>query len=56
MPDLARDLGALGYARAHTGPARALIFAPGKVPNGAGAALKEAGLRDVLHFRTGGAA
>ena len=56
MPDLARDLRALGYARAHTGPARALIFAPGKVPGGAGVALQEAGLRDVLHFRTGGAA
>ncbi|GAW34613.1 hypothetical protein RA2_01664 [Roseovarius sp. A-2] len=56
MPDLARDLGALGYARAHTGPARALIFAPGKVADGAGAALHEAGLRDVAHFRTGGPA
>jgi uncharacterized protein involved in propanediol utilization len=56
MSDLARELGALGYARAHTGPARALIFAPGKVPGGAGAALQEAGLRDVLRFRTGGAA
>jgi len=56
MDTLARDLGALGFARAHTGTARALIFAPGKVPGGAGAALREAGLAGVLRFETGGMA
>ena len=54
MADLARELGALGIARAHTGSARALIFAPGRVPDGAEAALSEAGLDRVLRFRTGG--
>ena len=52
---LARDLGALGHARAHTGTARALIFAPGKVPDGAAQALHDAGLTGVLTFATGGA-
>lgn len=55
MEALARDLGALGYTRAHTGTARALIFAPGKEPDGAEVALKEAGLTGVLAFATGGA-
>jgi uncharacterized protein involved in propanediol utilization len=54
MADLARDLGALGAARAHTGSARALIFAPGKAPDTAEATLREAGLTRVLRFRTGG--
>jgi uncharacterized protein involved in propanediol utilization len=54
MVDLARALGALGVARAHTGSARALIFAPGKAPDTAEATLREAGLSDVLRFRTGG--
>ena len=53
MEALARDLGALGYTRAHTGTARALIFAPGKVPDGAPAALRKAGLTGVLSFETG---
>ncbi|MDZ7710243.1 MAG: hypothetical protein U5K36_09385 [Roseovarius sp.] len=53
MEALARDLGALGYTRAHTGTARALIFAPGKAPDGAAAALGEAGLTGVLSFATG---
>jgi uncharacterized protein involved in propanediol utilization len=52
---LARDLDALGHARAHTGTARALIFAPGKGPDGAVAALREAGLSGVFCFETGGA-
>lgn len=56
VADLARDLGALGHVRAHTGTARALIFAPGRVPAGAEAALAEAGLTGVLHFATGFAA
>lgn len=53
--DLARELGALGMVRAHTGSARGLLFAPGKVSGHVGAALVEAGLKDVLHFQTGGA-
>ncbi|SNS95215.1 propanediol utilization protein [Antarctobacter heliothermus] len=55
MPALATRLGALGHARAHTGPARALIFAPGTVPDGAARVLTAAGLKDVLRFATGGA-
>jgi uncharacterized protein involved in propanediol utilization len=54
MADLARDLGALGMARAHTGSARALIFAPGKANDTVEATLREAGLTHVLRFRTGG--
>ena len=53
LPELARDLGALGHARAHTGPARALLFPPGAAPAGAVAALRAAGLTGVLHFETG---
>lgn len=55
-PDLARRLGALGYARAHTGPARALIFSPGQAPSMAEPTLTEAGYAHVLRFRTGGRA
>jgi hypothetical protein len=55
-PALARRLGALGHARAHTGPARALIFAPGKAPTEAETTLAEAGFAHVLRFRTGGRA
>lgn len=53
VPALAERLGALGHVRAHTGPARGLIFAPGAVPEGAEAALANAGLRNVLRFQTG---
>lgn len=52
-PDLARDLGALGWMRAHTGAARGLIFAPGTVPAGASAALLAAGLRGLRRFKGG---
>ena len=52
---LARRLGALGWMIAHTGSARGLIFAPGGVPAGAGAALAEAGFQGVLHFSGGDA-
>ncbi len=52
-PTLARRLGALGWARAHTGPARALIFPPGSVPHGAARVLEEAGFAGVFRFRTG---
>lgn len=52
--DLARDLGALGWQRAHTGAARGLIFAPGTVPPHAAAMLRETGMRGVLRFGGGG--
>lgn len=51
---LARDLGALGWAMAHTGAARALIFAPGQVPPHARAAVQAAGLRGLVQWRGGG--
>lgn len=54
--DLARDLGALGHVRAHTGSARGLIFAPGPLPDHAGAMLAEAGFTGVQAFRSGGQA
>ncbi|SEM91521.1 threonine kinase [Loktanella fryxellensis] len=53
---LAVRLGALGWARAHTGPARALIYAPEQVPEGVEAALRETGYTHVLRFATGGRA
>jgi hypothetical protein len=56
MAELARDLGALGHTRAYTGAARALVFAPGTVPEGIEVALSEAGLTGVLRFVTGGGA
>ncbi|MCT4556278.1 MAG: propanediol utilization protein [Pelagimonas sp.] len=55
MADLARDLGALGHVRAHTGSARGLIFASGSVPAGAASVLQQAGLRQVVQFERGGA-
>jgi hypothetical protein len=51
---LATRLGALGWARSHTGPARALVFSPDDVPTGAEAALTQAGFTDVFSFKTGG--
>lgn len=56
VEQVAHDLGALGFARAHTGSARAVIFAPGAVPRQAGAVASEAGLTGVIRFRTGGRA
>lgn len=53
---LARDLGALGWATSHSGAARALIFAPGTLPQGAQALMREAGLRSVQPLFTGGKA
>lgn len=53
---LARDLGALGFARAHTGSARAMIFAPGQVPDRAEDAMRRAGYAHVMRFQTGGRA
>ena len=52
--DIATDLGALGYVRAHTGSARGLIYPPGQVPEHATEALKAAGYDAVLQFRTEG--
>jgi uncharacterized protein involved in propanediol utilization len=51
---LAAALGAAGWAIAHTGSARALIFAPGGVPEGAEARLAAAGFRHILRFEAGG--
>ena len=51
---LADEVSALGHARAHTGSARALLFAPGMVPDGVEAAMRAAGYDDVFRFRTGG--
>ncbi len=53
MPTLSDHLGALGHARAHTGSARALIFAPGAVPEEAEAACAAAGLTGLFRFSTG---
>ncbi|ARC87817.1 hypothetical protein [Rhodovulum sp. MB263] len=52
--DLGRRLGALGVVAAHTGTAQGLLFAPGTAPSGSEAALRAAGLGQVLRFRTGG--
>ena len=53
---LADELGALGVARAHTGSARAMIFAPGTVPAEAATRMREGGYGGVFQFRTGGGA
>ncbi len=50
---LARELGALGWARSHSGPARVLIFSPGALPTSAAAALRSAGLRGIQILATG---
>jgi uncharacterized protein involved in propanediol utilization len=51
---LARDLGALGWAASHSGAARALIFAPGTLPLRGAALMREAGLRNLRALATGG--
>lgn len=51
---LAKDLGALGYVRAHTGSARGFVFAPGTLPKGAKSMIAEAGFSNVIRFETGG--
>ena len=53
---LAQDLGALGHVIAHTGSARGLIYAPGRVPPAARAALERAGFTGTLQFSAGGSA
>lgn len=52
--DLEAATGALGHAIAHTGSARALLFAPGKIPRRAAGLLRAAGCRRIVSFRTGG--
>lgn len=52
--DLARALGAQGFARSHSGPARALIFAPGTVPPDGPRILRAAGYTGVETFPTAG--
>ena len=52
---IAERLGALGVARAHTGSARAMIFAPGAASERAETVLRDAGYARVIRFRTGGA-
>lgn len=52
---LAARLGAEGFAIAHTGSARALIFAPGKVPPEAAMHLQQAGYARITRFNPGGA-
>ncbi len=48
---LAAATGALGWTIAHTGSARALIFAPGTIPDSAPARLRAAGLTRLIRFR-----
>ena len=50
---LARRLGALGFAIAHTGSARALLFRLGAVPSDAAGALLAAGFTAPTRFRLG---
>lgn len=50
---LAKDLGALGHCRAHTGSARGLIFAAAP-PAKARDAMAEAGFQTPFLFQTGG--
>ncbi len=54
--NLAKTLGAAGIAIAHTGSARALLFAPGALPESASAELHSLGLRRILRFTSGIAA
>jgi uncharacterized protein involved in propanediol utilization len=54
--DLAARLGATGWAIAHTGSARALIFPAGSVPDTAADALRHAGFYRITRFRIGGRA
>lgn len=50
---VAHDLGAAGYVIGHTGSARGLLFVPGRIPDNAVGALREAGLRGIVRFRVG---
>lgn len=50
---LAHRLGAVGWMIAHTGSARGLIFERGHTPRAARAALRDAGLRNIVAFGAG---
>lgn len=49
---LVAPLGAMGRVIGHTGNAHGLLYAPGTVPPGAVAALRTAGLRRIVQFRS----
>ena len=51
--EIARELGALGYVRAHTGSARGFLFSPDQAPANALTRLAEAGLTNTCKFLTG---
>ena len=51
--EIARELGALGYVRAHTGSARGFLFPPNQSPANALTRLAEAGLTKTCRFLTG---
>ncbi|MCU9849413.1 propanediol utilization protein [Defluviimonas sp. WL0024] len=51
---LARATGAAGFAIAHTGSARALLFRRGDMPEDIAATLRRAGLRGNVRFEVGG--
>lgn len=51
--EIAQQVGALGYVRAHTGPARGLLFAPGGAPREAETCLRQKGFQNVVRFKTG---
>jgi len=51
---LARRLGAAGFALAHTGSARALLFAPGTIPPQAGKDLQAAGFSGITRYSLAG--
>ena len=53
MAALARTLGALGHIRAHTGSARGLLFPADGSPAKAEDAMREAGLEQIVRFRSG---
>ncbi|MBW7922454.1 MAG: propanediol utilization protein [Rubellimicrobium sp.] len=50
VPELARDLRALGWATAHSGAVQALIFPPDAPPRHGAEALAEAGVTQVCDF------
>ncbi len=52
--DLARDMGALGILRAHTGSARGFLFKPNSTPSSGLHQLHEAGYSNPIKFLTGG--
>ena len=51
---LAESFGALGFAIAHTGSARAFLFRPGSAPENIAARLRRMGFSGIVQFATGG--